>query len=321
VQESTEAIRMRQSAGTLRPIWVSLLRQDAKFTRFDLRNLARRNKIEKASSIAPGGPVVSLTTHGRRIESIYLTLESIARGSVLPSRIILWIDNPEHFKRRPVSLRRLENRGVEVLLTENYGPHTKYYPYLESVATCDEPLVTADDDIVYPRTWLSGLVASFRNNGNVVSCYRAHVVELVDRNVAPYLTWLPCRSSEPDVRNFATGVSGCIYPPALLAKIKAAGTKFRELCPRADDIWLHVNTIRAGFEIKQIGPWPLVFPFVPGTQADGLSISNVGLTENDFQISKTYGPGDIEILLSTAGAPLGRVEKKGGALVTGVPAI
>jgi hypothetical protein len=162
----------------------------------------------------------------------------------------------------------------------------------------DAPLVLADDDALYPRSWLAGLVASLRANSKVVSCYRAHVLGLIHRKVSPYLSWHPCRSTEPNTRHFATGVSGCIYPPALLSKIKAAGDGFVETCPRADDIWLHVNTLRAGFSIKQIGTRPLVFPFVPGTQTDGLSVSNVRLLQNDLQISKSYSAADIDLLLA-----------------------
>lgn len=291
--------RIVKSADLLRPIWALILRQDAKFTRVDLRALERRNKIEKALVVASDGPVVSLTTYEKRIDSVYLTLESIARGSLLPSRFILWLQDRDLFRNRPSSLRRLEDRGLEVRLAAKYGPHTKYYPYLESTDMFEKPLVIADDDTVYPRTWLSGLMAGFNHNMNVVNCYRAHVMRLVDDKVAPYLSWRPCRTTEASARHFATGVSGCIYPPGLLKAIKAAGTDFLGRCPRADDVWLHANALRAGFEIKQLHARSLTFPFVPGTQASGLSLSNAQSGQNDIQIRDTYSPADIGRLLST----------------------
>src|ERR1700761_4729145 len=75
----------------------------------------------------PGGPVVSLTTYGARSRKVYLVIESIARGTMLPSRIILWIDNENLFNNLPLSIKRLVQRGLEVKLCPNYGPHTKYY--------------------------------------------------------------------------------------------------------------------------------------------------------------------------------------------------
>lgn len=291
------SIAMR-TAEALLPLWLRVLRQEAKFTGVGLRILARRNQLEKAPVIASEGPIVSLTTYGKRVDGVYLTIESIARGSLLPSRLLLWLDDEDAFRSRPSSLRRLEDRGVEVRLAPNYGPHTKYYPYLESTGVFEKPLVTADDDIVYPVSWLRGLVAGFNNNRRVVSCYRAHVMRLAGDQIAPYLSWTACRSTEPSACHFATGVSGCIYPPALLKSIREAGTDFLGVCPQADDVWLHVNALRAGFEIKQLGKWPLTFTFVPGTQKGGISFSNVELAQNDIQIGNTYGSADIAMLLS-----------------------
>jgi hypothetical protein len=288
----------KRAADGLSPIWALLLRQDAKFTKIDLTNLQQRNRRETAPVVGSEGPIVSLTTHGSRIKSVHLALESISRGSMLPSRIVLWLDDDETFIRRPLSLRRLEDRGLEVRLAPRYGPHTKYYPYLESHDAFEKPLVIADDDVCYPRAWLKGLALSYKEDPAVVSCYRAHVVGLDNGRVAPYLNWKPCRSSNASARHFATGVSGCIYPPAFLREIKAAGTGFLDLCPRADDIWLHVRALRAGFEVRQIGTRSLVFPFIPGTQAAGLSASNVWRRQNDVQIEKTYNSDDIEKLRS-----------------------
>jgi hypothetical protein len=283
----------------LYPLWLLLLRQDVKFARINLRRLALRNKLARSPVVAPSGPIVSVTTYGKRVRSAYLALESIGDGSVLPSRMILWVDDKSLFQNIPRSLRRLEERGLEIKLTANYGPHKKYYSYLESTETFDTPLVTADDDMIYPRSWLSGLVGSFKRNETVVNCYRAHVMKIVDGEIAPYLSWSPCRSVAPSFLNFSTGVSGSIYPPAFLRKLKAAGKDFAQHCPKADDVWLHVNAIRSGFPIKQVGAYPLNFPSVPDTQEGGLYVSNAYLLQNDIQIRNTYNPKDISVLAAS----------------------
>ena len=58
-----------------------------------------------------------------------------------------------------------------------------------------------------------------------------------------------CRSTSPSFKNVANGVSGVIYPTRLLEAIKVAGRGFEGCCPKADDLWLHAQTIRAGFKI------------------------------------------------------------------------
>jgi len=95
-------------------------------------------------------------------------------------------------------------------------------------------------------------------------------------------------------------MSGCIYPPSLLNKLKHAGSEFLQLCPKADDVRLHVNAVRAGIKIRQVCNRPLRFPFVPGTQDSGLYHSNVLLARNDEQIGNTYTARDIAFLESTA---------------------
>ncbi len=276
------------------PIWTALLRRDSKLFRINARRLSRRNGTIKTPVVASQGPIVSMTTHGKRVNNVHLALESIAEGSQLPSRLILWLDDEDAFRNRSDHLRRLEGRGLEILVTENYGPHTKYYPYLQSVSAFRLPLVIADDDCLYPRHWLRGLVNAFDRDSTVVGCYRAQVLSLTERAIAPYRSWRVCRSSEPSFLHFATACSGCIYPPKLLSAIKSAGREFQSRCPNADDVWLHVQAVRAGFKIRQITSWPLRFPIVPDSQDSGLFLSNVYSSQNDVQIQATYTPADLE---------------------------
>jgi hypothetical protein len=277
--------------------WATVLQWDADKTKLRTARLERQNAQSK-TSVLGSGPAVSLTTYGARIQTVYLTVESIASGSVLPSRLVLWLDDEAAFRNPPDSLKRLKDRGLEVLLSANYGPHTKYYPWLESQSNFDKPLVTADDDMIYPRSWLSGLAQSYASNPNVVSCYRAHHITFSGDDLAPYVTWKRCRSSRPSYLHFGTGVSGCLYPPAFLAILKEKGLAFKEVCPKADDLWLHVNAIRAGYRIKQVRPWQMTYPMLPDTQQMGLNVTNVHAAQNDRQIQSTYTSSDLNLLRS-----------------------
>jgi hypothetical protein len=277
-------------------LWLKLMSEDVGRSRFLLRRLENRNVSAREAVVSPGGPVVSMTTYGKRVDTVYLTLESIALGSRLPSRLILWLDELDRYHNLPESLRRLQARGLEIRLTPNYGPHKKYYPYLQSGAVLDAPLATADDDVIYPSSWLKGLSDSYNAYPSLVSCYRAHVVRFEGQQFAPYVTWKRCRSTTPSFLNFATGVSGTIYPPALQEQIKAAGLGFEPLCPRADDVWLHLQALRGGFRVKQLKSWEQSFPELPGTQDMGLVVENVHGSQNDLQIQKTYTAADIALL-------------------------
>ena len=254
------------------------------------------NHFGRAAVISEVGPVVSLTSYGKRIRTVYFAIESISRGRRLPSRLILWIDEPELFGNLPFSLRRLMKRGLEVKLCKNYGPHTKYYPYLEVEKELAMPLVTADDDVLYPRNWLAALMVASARLPNTVVCYRAHVVVIEEGKVSPYRNWKPCCTTTASLQHFATGVSGVMYPPTVLECFKRAGTEFVECSPKADDVWLHAQTIRAGFRVSQIGASPRDFWTILGTQESALWRSNCRENDNDRQITATYTAADVEIM-------------------------
>jgi len=258
--------------------------------------LTARNRFSRRSLVERSAPTVSLTTHGVRTDSVFLTLETIAQGDVRPGRLILWIDDPERFSNLPKSLQRLKRRGLEVRLCENFGPHTKYFPYLEAHADLVDPLVTADDDVLYPRWWLAGLVEAYRENAQIINCYCARTVRLDGNRLAPYVEWPLCTTTAPSQLNFVTGVSGVIYPPHFLAHLRSKGRAFLDLCPKADDIWLHVNAVRLGCKIRQMRNVAARFPVVPGTEDAALFQFNMFGGGNDAQISKTYQPSDIEAL-------------------------
>lgn len=263
-----------------------------------VRGLNRLNLSSMRQIIAPRGPVVSLTSYGSRIDLAHLTVESIGLGKALPSRIILWLDDRFCFSNLPHTLTRLQQRGLEICLTENWGPHTKYYPYLESCQRFSVPLVTADDDIIYPRDWLEGLVMANEKWGGAINCYRARVIKLCAGGLAPYEDWQMCRSTDASIRNFATGVSGVIYPLPFLARLRQVGRGFEKCCPKADDIWLHAQALRGGFQVRQIGKTARHFPMTPGSQLIALQDSNRGAqtSGNDRQAKSTYNDLDLEML-------------------------
>jgi hypothetical protein len=254
-----------------------------------LRNAASREPVTGDARC-----VVSLASHGPRMRSAFLAVESIARGSVRPARLMLWLDEPDAGKPLPRRLRRLAARGLEIRYADAaLGPHKKYYPYVASAAAERLTLVTADDDVLYPRDWLQGLdraTSSFACDDIV--CYRAYVVATEGATIARYSEWPSCTTSAASVHHFATGVSGVAYPPAFQDRLRAAGTAFREVCPRADDVWLHVNAVRGGFGVRQVTAQRQNFRQVLGSQVVSLATENVDHGGNDAQIRATYTSDD-----------------------------
>lgn len=253
------------------------------------RCLSSANRRSTHTILGEAPVLVSLTSHGERIDAVFATLETIARGRVRPARIILWLDDADRFENLPASLRRLEARGLEVKLTENLGPHTKYFPALTEVGP-GMSLVTADDDILYPRTWLDDLLKAARTYPALVNCHRAKVVRTTEHGVLPYREWDECWGHGEHAAVFATGVSGVIYPQAMVDALRERGLAFRAKSPRADDVWLHAVAVEEGIYVRQVGVASVHYAVTPATQHLGLMHQNVHQSENDNQILATYTP-------------------------------
>ncbi len=271
-----------------------------------MAQLALQNRRSTSSVLDPAGPVVSLTSFGPRIATVHLTLESIAAGSLRPSRLLLWLDDERALQNPPESLRRLSRRGLELAGCPDLGPHKKYFPYVESQDLFAGPLVTADDDVLYPPFWLEGLARAERENPRFVHCYRAHVAELETGErvrFAPYARWAACETREPSHLHFSTGCSGVSFPAPVLRALKASGNAFLGCCPAADDIWLNLHALRTGFEVAQVTRVPYRFFGILLTQTSGLYRKNLFGGGNDAALAATFTQDDMRRLLSASHAP------------------
>lgn len=254
----------------------------------------------KSSSLVTGDApaIVSLTTFGSRLSIVHIAIESIARGVVRPSRIILWLDDDELMAARPQSIRRLEKRGLEVKLTEKIGPHAKYFPAVQIACASGLALVTADDDIIYPRRWLAGLLEAHYATPENIVCYQSHRVSFTESGyLAPYADWAENWSDLPTGRAFALGVSGVLYPPRMLEGLRAGNTQFMSVAPRADDVWLHYVAAVNRISVRQISNTPTHFTAIRH-RGQQLKDTNVGASGNDRQIAATYDAGTLEWIRS-----------------------
>ncbi|WP_146053666.1 hypothetical protein [Microbacterium sp. Ru50] len=266
-------------------------------TQLWLRNLTSRDPITDSTS----DETVTMTTHGQRIRDVWLAIESIGRGDRLPSRIILWLDEGT---KVPWRLRRLRSRGLEIQqVARGWGVHTKYWPYVSRVDPVG-PLVTADDDILYPPNWLQDLHTLHERYPDDVIAFRAHSMVMVDHdNFAPYSSWPTCTSTEPSYAHFATSVSGQLLPTGLQNALREEGPGFIEICPTADDVWIHRCAVAHGFRTRQVEERSLHWWFIPGSQTSGLNAVNVVGGANDAQLRATHTELTRGRIWASAGRP------------------
>lgn len=230
--------------------------------------------------------VVSLTSYGPRFKDAGLAIEAIAAGRVKPQRIILWVaDGDLDLADNPL-LRRLQKRGLEIRETQDYRSFKKLYPYAADPSRT-LPMVTADDDILYPRQWLEMLWRAHQQTPDVLVGLRAHRVSFSDSGdaLAPYSTWVAAGSDEPSFATFFTSGHGIVVTPRVLDAVRDAGEEFMDVCLHADDIWLYVRAVEAGVrnrwiqnDVRALG--------VPGSQAVALHHDNVSGGRNDGYLER-----------------------------------
>ena len=235
--------------------------------------------------------IVTLTSFPPRISNIWVTLESILRQSVKPSKIVLCLASEEFPNHQlPNSILRLKDRGLEIVFMENLKPHKKYFHARKEWP--NSIIITADDDVIYPENWLQRLLESYALRKDCVHCYRAHRIQHDEHgNPLPYIDW--SRASflghGPSHSLLPTGVSGVLYPPGSLGELTCNSKLSMELAPYTDDIWLHYMSILSDFPVYRVDSENVHWLMVPASQKDSLCSVNLntdpsGLSRNDRAI-------------------------------------
>ena len=236
-------------------------------------------------SAIPGQLIVSMTSYPPRFETVAATVKSLL-DQTIEARLILWIAECD-MERLPRELLNLTEFGLEIRPCSNLGVYKKIVPALKAFP--DAYIVTADDDLFYPPTWLEQICTSWRPDQLEIIGARGHVAKFrPDGRAMPYTDW-EMETPKTEVNNqrerlFLTGGAGVLYPPGSLHREVTNENLFMKLCPDADDVWLFCMAEMQGTPRRRItGQIPLTY--WPGSQAGGLMEINVQQFGNDRQFA------------------------------------
>lgn len=202
--------------------------------------------------------IVSLTSIPQRIQTTYLTIESLLRQSIRPDHIILYLAKDEFLDRKlPTKICKQMDRGLEVKYVDNIRSHKKYCYALQEYR--DSLLVTADDDIIYPECMLSRLLEKYNRFPNSIICNRCNIIRRIGGKPMSYVRWKGNEDYESlddiDEKDifFTTG-GGTLFPAWLLSEESVNVGKIMELCPTADDVWLNFMARLNGIDVHCLDP-------------------------------------------------------------------
>ncbi len=198
--------------------------------------------------------IVSLTTFGRRINEVYLAIESIMQGSIKPNRIILWLAEDEFKgKRLPTTLINQQKRGLEIKYCEDIKSYKKIIPTLTMYP--DAYIVTIDDDLMYEFDLLENLIQAQLGNEEDICACRMHKITLNDqKRPNSYLQWdlqVYPKQNDKSSLHFLTSGGGTLFPPHCFNDEVLNKEAFMSLCPKADDIWINAMLLLSGKSITK----------------------------------------------------------------------
>lgn len=234
---------------------------------------------------------MSVTSYPARVHKLYQTIESIFQQNVQPDIIHVWLAKKEFSKPSiPNSLLRLQKRGVRIdFVDENLRPYNKLYYAWQQYPKAK--IITIDDDIIYPRNWLEGLMKANQTHPNDIICYRGHDLRLRDTvTLMPYKEMKRKNnlSTESSFELMPTGVSGVLYPPGSLHEEVLNKSLFMEIVPTGDDIWFKCCALLNNTKSRRVLPHNIHFRMVKDSQSTSLYYTNVILNKNDDQLKNSF---------------------------------
>lgn len=247
---------------------------------------------------------VSLTTYPGRIAYVHSVIENIARQTMKPARVLLWLAReqfPGGEESLPQSLLDCKSRG-EVQIkwcADDLRSHKKYYYTMLEYP--EDLIITVDDDLIYPDDMIHKLYQSYLAYPGCISAMRTHIVgvDRDSRTILDYSRWIKEFDRDilvPSTQLFATTGAGTLFPPHVLDERVFDKENIKNLCPLADDIWINLMALAKGTETVCVtGSFHLNYC---APQEDSLFWVNVNANKNEEQyeavtamLEKSLGSG------------------------------
>jgi hypothetical protein len=196
--------------------------------------------------------VVSLTTYDKRLHDVYLTIESLMQQTRKADKIILWLSQSLINDPIPMSLKRQQNRGLEIKYCSDIKSYKKLIPTLKCFP--NEVIITVDDDVIYNNDMLDKLICAYITDPQFIYYNRGHKMKLLSSNTLDtYVNWdWCCPTSNESKLLFPTGVGGILYPPNSLDDEVFNESIFMDICGSADDVWFKAMALKKGTLAKKV---------------------------------------------------------------------
>ena len=200
--------------------------------------------------------IVALTSHTReRLADLPKFLwDSVLKYNFTFAKVVLTLHESDVEYMPSVLKGWIENGLVELIVSkEDLGPHLKYFYTMQKYR--DLPVITIDDDTVYPRYMIPLYLYYHQKHPGWVLCRSCRQITYTNGNVDPFSVWQNVPTIDgPTHQLHAEGYCGVLYPPDCL-KIRDDMIPEIKSIFRADDIYLSVLEIRNNVPVFFLRPY------------------------------------------------------------------
>ena len=183
--------------------------------------------------------IISLTSYPKRINDLWITVETLLRQTMKPDEIVLWLaeDQFEGEIVLPSRLLAQKKRGLTIRWCDNLMSHKKYFYTMQEYP--EDLIILVDDDSFYPYDLVELLYKTYKENPNDIVCMTPAIIY-------PTLESMPDGWSRPKAderilhswRAQPFSGQGTLFPPGVMPKETFNKEIVMKICPYADDIWL-----------------------------------------------------------------------------------
>ncbi len=244
--------------------------------------------------------IVTLTSFPARIRYVHLCIKTLLNQTVKPDKVILWLAKeqfPDFELNLPKTLLKMKKNGLDIKWTNDVKSYKKLIPALKLYP--NDILVTADDDVYYPRKWLKKLYCAWQKSQDSVHCLRAAKMHFKDNNLERSDTIVNNTYQYPSFLHQQTGVGGVLYPPGCLHDDVTNENIFMMIAPTNDDLWFWFMCILKFYKINVVNHNSFNLYYIKDSQVNSLTTindQNEKLYYKQLSNLCSYYPSVIDIL-------------------------
>lgn len=240
--------------------------------------------------------IVSIASYSKRINTLHICLESLYKQTVMPQKIILYLDNTVSPDNIPREVLSYVDKGMEIVfVSDDIKSHNKYYYTFKNYP--NTIVITVDDDVIYEKNTFYNLLQIHNKYPDAVCANRVTYMRFFpDKTLMPYTNWYSEYSELrcPSKKLVAVGVGGILYPPHIFTREIFDKSCIINLALTADDLWLKIMELQNNIPVVWTGKLPQHPPRIPNTMEVSLW-RNINKYMNDEYIKKLIAYYNIDI--------------------------